>query len=105
MSLSSLNTISGWAAGTAEQWAREHGLPAFASGTDYVPRTGIALIHQGERIIPAAENQQNNNSSTQAIAEGNAIASRGFSLLADKLDRVEKRLAGLENDARLRSAA
>lgn len=31
-------------------------LPAFADGTDYVPRTGMALIHQGERITPAAQN-------------------------------------------------
>lgn len=29
---------------------------SFASGTDYVPRTGLALVHQGERIIPANEN-------------------------------------------------
>jgi hypothetical protein len=27
-----------------------------AIGTDYVPRTGMALLHQGEAVIPAAEN-------------------------------------------------
>ena len=32
------------------------GIPRFANGTDYVPRTGLALIHQGEKIIPAAQN-------------------------------------------------
>ena len=32
-------------------------LPMFAAGTDYVPKTGPAIVHQGERIIPAAENR------------------------------------------------
>jgi len=31
-------------------------LAAFAEGTDYVPRTGLALVHQGEAIIPAGRN-------------------------------------------------
>ena len=29
---------------------------SFATGTDYVPRTGLAMVHQGERIIPADQN-------------------------------------------------
>lgn len=29
---------------------------SFDSGTDYVPRTGLAMLHQGEAVIPAAEN-------------------------------------------------
>lgn len=35
-------------------------LGSFDVGTDYVPRTGLALIHQGERIIPAADNAAGN---------------------------------------------
>lgn len=31
----------------------DSGLPAYASGTTYVPRTGPALIHEGEMILPA----------------------------------------------------
>jgi hypothetical protein len=36
----------------------EFGIPAFALGTDYVPRTGLALVHQGERITNAAQNRR-----------------------------------------------
>lgn len=30
-------------------------IPAFAEGTDSVPRTGLALVHEGEQIIPAGK--------------------------------------------------
>jgi hypothetical protein len=29
---------------------------SFAAGTDYVPRTGYAMVHQGEAVIPAWQN-------------------------------------------------
>jgi hypothetical protein len=31
-------------------------LPSYAVGTNYVPNDGLAMIHQGERIIPASDN-------------------------------------------------
>ncbi len=34
------------------------GLPKYAMGSDYVPRTGLAMLHQGEKIVPAAQNRQ-----------------------------------------------
>lgn len=37
-------------------------LPSYDVGTSYVPKTGPALIHQGERILTAAENRNHGNS-------------------------------------------
>ncbi|MBK9363004.1 MAG: phage tail length tape measure family protein [Rubrivivax sp.] len=51
-----LDALMGWAPGTSLAEARRRGLPAFAAGTAYVPRTGPAIVHEGERIIPAADN-------------------------------------------------
>ena len=31
-------------------------LPSYDVGTDFVPRTGPAIVHRGERIVPAHEN-------------------------------------------------
>ena len=41
-------------------------LLAFEKGSDYVPRTGPAIVHVGERIIPAAQNA----AITQALTGG-----------------------------------
>jgi hypothetical protein len=32
-------------------------VPGYAMGTAFVPRTGLAMVHQGERIIPASDNR------------------------------------------------
>lgn len=43
----------------ATAWKDFKGLdiPTFATGTDWVPKTGLAMIHQGEAIVPAAMNR------------------------------------------------
>lgn len=41
-------------------------IPAFAEGTPYVPKTGLALVHEGEAVIPAVMNRR-------GAAGGNAV--------------------------------
>lgn len=53
---SSLDALMNWAPGTSLAEALRRGLPAFATGSPWVPSTGLALVHQGERIIPAPDN-------------------------------------------------
>ena len=56
ISAASFDAMMGFNAGDSNIWARANGLPAFERGTDYVPRTGLALVHQGESITPAGGN-------------------------------------------------
>jgi hypothetical protein len=44
-------------------------LPSYAVGTNYVPNDGVAMIHQGERIIPAAQNASLMQDSAALISE------------------------------------
>lgn len=54
----SLDAMMGWAAGTANKWAVDNGLPQFAVGTNYLPQDMVAVVHEGERIIPKADNRR-----------------------------------------------
>jgi hypothetical protein len=40
-------------------WPQDTGLPEYATGTSYVSQTGPAIVHQGEAIVPAAQNPAN----------------------------------------------
>ncbi|MDZ7863386.1 hypothetical protein [Acidovorax sp.] len=51
-----LNDMFGMPPGTLEKEAKALGLPIFHEGTDYVPRTGWALLQEGEAVIPAKHN-------------------------------------------------
>ena len=37
-------------------------LDSYATGTDYVPRTGMYMLHRGEKVIPESQNRVVNNS-------------------------------------------
>lgn len=84
--LSQANTILGLGEGTAEDWARAMGLPVFHNGTPYVPRTGFALLEQGEAVIPRAAN--NGGGNAEVVAELKALRVSN--------ERLESRLKAIE---------
>jgi len=47
-------------------------ITSFATGTNYVPRTGPYLLHQGEAVIPASRNPGNSGQSV-SISFGNIV--------------------------------
>lgn len=51
-----IDSIMGYAPGTALQAAKDLGLPAFDVGINYVPRDMPAIIHEGEAVIPKGYN-------------------------------------------------
>jgi len=53
-----LDGIMGWSAGTSNAWATANNLPTFAAGINEVPYDMTASIHKGERILPAADNEE-----------------------------------------------
>lgn len=54
--LAQAGVILGTEPGSLEDFAREMNWPVFHRGTRRVPRTGFALLQQGEAVIPAAYN-------------------------------------------------
>jgi hypothetical protein len=50
--------ILGMSTQSVLDYFKGYNLPAFAQGTNFVPDDMLAQIHQGERIIPAADNAQ-----------------------------------------------
>lgn len=65
-------------------------IQAFATGTDYVPRDMLAMVHRGEAIIPAAQ-----NSGGRASIQINTL-SVGAGVTPEQLSMVERRLAAMD---------
>ncbi len=55
--LDDLSILSGYFYSDWVKAAASVGVPAFAVGTNYVPYDTPAIVHKGERIIPAADNR------------------------------------------------
>lgn len=64
--------------------ARLAEIPQYATGTPWVPRTGIALVHQGERVLSAYDNR----SLVAAVAGGQAAPVVNVSIDVDRMQAV-----------------
>jgi hypothetical protein len=81
----------------------------YASGTDYVPGTGLALLHEGERVVPSDQNEriaqalEGGRMPVQSASMGDvhlhvhAIDARG---VAQFLDKYKHNILSATNDAR-----
>ena len=79
----------GFPNGTTNGWALANGYPAFAKGSNYLPNDTMALLHEGEAVIPKAYNPYNPNA-----AGGNAR----LESLVEGLTKEVQRLQGIVND-------
>jgi hypothetical protein len=80
----------GWASGTTNAWATANGFPAFAQGSNYLPNDTMALLHEGEAVIPKVYNPYNPN----ATGAGNAR----LESLVQGLTAEVQRLQAIVND-------
>jgi effector-binding domain-containing protein len=71
----------------APSWNWDEGMPWFDVGTNYVPEDMVAMVHKGERIIPAADN-------TKLMAYlNNTELLEQIKVLNQKIDSLERTVA------------
>lgn len=78
------------------QWVKRK---SFAVGTNFVPRDMTANIHQGERIIPAADNRALMAALQNQGSGGNAELLSAVNRLEQRLAAIEKSTAGSNEEA------
>lgn len=108
-SLLELQRIRAQAAASLEQTASVLGtaygfnLPKLATGTNYVPRDMVAMLHQGEAVVPAAFNPAAGGqgagsaemvSELKALREDNRSQALALVKLQAELNRIVKRWDG-----------
>ena len=82
-------TLGGYFTQDVFKAAQTVGIPAFAVGTNYVPRDMLAQIHEGEAIVPKAYNP---------AAGGASQSTAKLEALVEGLTKEVQRLQSLVND-------
>jgi hypothetical protein len=111
--------ITGWGASLTEALANYSmytgldisSLPKLAQGTNYVPNNMVAMVHQGERVIPAADNAKLMLKLEQEIAlvsevkelnrqmkELTNVVAQGSTINSDSTDQNTKEIVNAMND-------
>jgi hypothetical protein len=98
--ISDLEALSGYFARDWRAAAESVGIPAFAVGTNYVPRDTLAYIHEGEAIVPKAYNP-----AAGGAAPGGDRMEALLSALVEQNARLEIRLAAIEGHTKDTSRA
>ena len=62
---------------------------SYATGTNYVPETGIYMLHQGEAVIPASRNM-NGGGSSITIQNVNLSADYPYSRFKRDVERQQR---------------
>jgi hypothetical protein len=90
--------------GTIDAAITESGvLGSFATGTDYVPKTGLYRLHEGEGVTPASENGAGGLTVYADMRGASADAVRRLELFVRRIDgSIERRSVDAWRDARAR---
>lgn len=70
-------------------------IPKYANGTDYVPKTGLALVHQGERIVSPQSRMNGGGGITININGVSASGSTKQEIVRVVQDALRSNLGGL----------